>query len=77
MTSPEILFLSMVLPTLPPFSVAVKIECVFSVEKVETLRDDLPSVKTLTVVDIVVFDEKVISNFKANPLYLVTYYVFS
>ena len=60
MASHDILFLSMVHPTFPPFSVAVKIERVFSVEKVEILGDDLPSVKTHTVVDIVVFDEKVV-----------------
>ena len=60
MTSPDMLFLSMVYPASPPFSVAVKIDRVFSIENIEVLGDGLPSVKTLSSIDVVVYDEKVI-----------------
>ena len=60
MASPNMLFLSMVHPASPPFSVVVKIDRVYSVERVEILGDDLPSVKTLSSVDVVVYDEQVI-----------------
>ena len=62
------LFLSMVHPASPPFSVAVKIYRVFSIEHVEILGDGLPSVKTLSSIDVVVYDEKVIILYL--PLYL-------
>ena len=60
MASSDMLFLSMVHPASPPFSVAVKIDRVYSVEHVEILGDNLPSVKTLSSVDVVVYDEQVI-----------------
>ena len=67
MDSPDLLFLFMVHPASPPFSVAVKIDRVFFVENVEILGDGLPSVKTLAAVDSVVYDEKVIFNFQDYP----------
>ena len=60
MESHNILFLSMLHPASPPFSVAIKIDRLYSVEHVEVLGEGLPSVKTLSSVDVVVYDEKVI-----------------
>ena len=60
MSSSDMLFLSMVHPASPPFSVAVKIDRVYSVDHVEILGDGLPLVKTLSSVDVVVYDGKVI-----------------
>lgn len=57
MASHDILFLFMVRPESGPFSVAIKIDRVFSVEHVEILGEALPSVKTLSSVDVVVYDE--------------------
>ena len=59
MASHDILFLSMVHPGCGPFSVAIKIDRVYSVEHVEILGEGLPSIKTLSSVDVIVYDEKV------------------
>ena len=59
MASHDILFVSMVHPGSAPFSIALKIDRVYSVENVEILGEGLPSVKTLSSVDVVVYDEKV------------------
>ena len=59
MASHVILFLSIIHPGSPPFSVAIKIDRVYSVEYVEVLHEGFPSVKTLSSVDVVVYDGKV------------------
>ena len=46
MVSPDLLFLSMV-HLASPFSIAIKIDRVYSVEHVEFMGDGLPLVKTL------------------------------
>ena len=59
MRSHDILFISMVHPGSAPFSVAIKTDRVYSVENVEILDEGLPSVKTVSSVDVVVYNEKV------------------
>lgn len=49
----DLLFLSMVHLQLPPFSVAIKIDRVYSIEHVEALGFGLPSIKTFFAVDVV------------------------
>ena len=74
MASPDMLFLSMVHPAFPPFLVAIKIDRVYSVKHVEILGEGLPSVKTLSSIDVVVYDEKVIILCLALVFHLINFY---
>ena len=73
MASPDMLFLSMVHPTSPPFSLAIKIDRVYFVEHVEFLGEGLPSVKTMSSIDVVVYDEKVSILYLTLVLHLIKF----